>query len=181
MSRAIPVALLWVLLTALPGHRPATAHEGPPFPVVMDAPLGDYVVSVWTDPDIGIGTVFVVLETVEGVELSGEARVRVGVEPLAGWREEVTYDAPPQAVRRGARHFTEVTMERGEMYRLRVTVDGPLGSGEASAEVEATPDGTIGPIGLLLYPLPFLAVGFLWLKAALGRRGNRPAESSGTG
>lgn len=154
---------------------PVAAHEGPPFPVVVDEEMGPYLVSVWTDPDIGIGTVFVVLEPHErGAELP-PARVSVGVEPVSGRLEEVLYRAEPQEVRVGARHFTEVEMDRGEMFRLRVTVDGPDGAGgEASATVLATPDGTIGPIGLLLYPLPFVAVGFLWLKAVLARR-ERPA------
>lgn len=155
---------------------PLAAHEGPPFPVVVDEEMGPYLVSVWTDPDIGLGTVFVVLEPPErGAELP-PARVSVGVEPVSGRLDEVVYPAEPQAVRVGARHFTEVELDRGEMFRLRVTVDSPEGGGEASATVLATPDGTIGPIGLLLYPLPFVAVGFLWLKAVLARR-ERPSEA----
>jgi hypothetical protein len=56
------------------------------------------------------------------------------------------------------------------MWKVRVLLDGSGGGGELADEVEATPDGTIGPIALIIYPLPFLAVGFLWLKAALRRR-----------
>jgi hypothetical protein len=40
-----------------------------------------------------------------------------------------------------------------------------------TAQVEATPDGTLGPWASLIYLLPFLGIGLLWLKAALRRRG----------
>jgi hypothetical protein len=43
-----------------------------------------------------------------------------------------------------------------------------------AAEVEVTPDGTLGPLGALIYLVPFLGVGFLWLKAVLKRR-EKPA------
>jgi hypothetical protein len=56
------------------------------------------------------------------------------------------------------------------MWRVRVRLDGSEGGGTLAAEVEATPDGTIGPIGLVVYLVPFLAIGFLWLKAAVRRR-----------
>jgi hypothetical protein len=158
--------LLGVALCA----RPVRAHEGPPFPIVVDRPAGPYVVSVWTDPDIGTGVVYVVLEPPEGKSLPARTAVRVGVRPLSGRLAEAFYDAEAQPVRHGARYFTEVKLDRGEMWRIRALVDGSEGGGEVGAEVEATPDGTIGPIALVVYLLPFVAVGFLWLKAVLRRR-----------
>lgn len=164
---------LTAILLAAP---PAMAHEGPPFPVLMDERTGPYLVSVWTDPDIGTGEVFVVLEAAGGEPWSEPTLVQVGVRPVSGRLPEVVYTAEPQSVRRGARYYTEVEFDSGGMWHLRVAISGPAGGGEHTVEVEATPDGTIGPIGLLVYLLPFLAVGFLWLKAALRRRGrSRPA------
>ena len=65
------------------------------------------------------------------------------------------------------------------MWRIRALVDGPQGGGAVGNEVEATPDGTLGPGSLVLYLLPFLAVGFIWLKAVLRRRegSSKPATS----
>lgn len=160
-----------VLLSPLPAHRVA-AHEGPPFPMIVDQLVGDRSVSLWGDPDIGTATFFVVLEPVEDGELP-PTRIRIGVQPISGRLDEVFYDAEPQKVRYGARFVTEAELDRGEMWQIRVLVEGPEG-GELTTEVEATPDGTIGPIGLLVYLLPFLAVGFLWLKMALRRRQGRP-------
>jgi hypothetical protein len=156
-----------ILLTpALPSH----AHEGPPFPILVDQHIGSMLVSVWTDPDIGTGTFFIVLEPDAGSSLPEDIAIEVGVAPVSGRLEEVRYQAEPQRVRYGARYYTEVQFDRGEWWHVRIVLESSAGSGELTAEVEATPDGTIGPISLVLYLLPFLAVGFLWLKAVLRQR-----------
>lgn len=156
---------------------PARAHEGPPFPILVDRPAGPYVASVWSDPDIGTGTFFVVLEAPAGKSLPARTRVRIGVQPVSGRLAETVYDAGLQRGRQEGHYFTEAHFDRGEMWKVRVLLDGSEGSGELAAEVEATPAGTIGPIALLIYPLPFLAIGFLWWKAALRRRGRPEARS----
>jgi hypothetical protein len=170
MTRSI--RLITSLVLSLVPVAPAVAHEGPPFPIVVDRRAGPYMMSVWTDPDIGKGIVYVILEPPKGESSlpPGKATVRVGVQPVSKRLPEVFYDAESQPVRYGARYFTEVKLDRGEMWHIRARVDGAQGGGEAGAEVEATPDGTIGPISLVVYLLPFLAVGFLWLRAVLRRR-----------
>jgi hypothetical protein len=130
---------------------------------------------VWTDPDIGTGTFFVVLEEAGDREPPLPSSVRIGLQPVSGRRTEAVYEATAQPVRRGARYFTAAPLDRGGMWRVRVFLDGPRGGGTLTAEVEATPDGTIGPIGLAVYLVPFLAVGFLWLKAVLRRREPTPS------
>jgi hypothetical protein len=155
--------LLW-------GALPALAHQGPPFPILVDRRVGPYLASVWTDPDVGTGTFFVVLEPQEGRNLPARTRARLGLQPVSRRLEEVIYEAEPQKVSYGARYFTSARLDKEERWRVRVLLDGSAGGGELTAEVEATPDGTIGPIALVLYLMPFLAVGFLWLKAVLRRR-----------
>jgi hypothetical protein len=167
-----------ILTALLAAALPAAAHEGPPFPVLVDERLGPYLVSVWTDPDIGTGEVYVILEGADGKPLPEPTHVEVGVQPVSGRLPEALYTARPQPVRRGARHYTEVAFDSGGMWHLRVAVSGPAGGGEHTVQVEPTPDGTIGPIGLVVYLLPFLAVGFLWSKAALhGRKRPRPGRA----
>ena len=162
------VAAIAFLLLIAP--RLARGHEGPPFPIIVDHRIGHMLVSVWTDPDIGTGTFFVVIEPADGASLPDGITVDVGVAPVSGRLEEVLYRAEPQSVRYGARHYTEVQFDQGEMWRVRVLVSSEAASGVITTEVEATPDGTIGPLGLIVYLLPFLAVGFLWLKAARRKR-----------
>jgi hypothetical protein len=170
-SPALPLLLLCGTLCAAPSR----AHEGPPFPILVDRTVGPYVTSVWTDPDVGTGTFFVVVEPPEGKSLPERTQVRIGVQPVDGRLAEALYDAKVQSGREG-HYFTEVRFDRRELWRVRVLLDGSEGGGELTTAVEATPAGTIGPIGLLLYPLPFLAIGFLWLKAALRRRRIAPAQ-----
>jgi hypothetical protein len=167
--------LLWLGIVLLPGALPAGAHQGPPFPILEDRRAGPYAVSVWTDPDVGTGTFFVVLEPPEGRSLPAKTRVRIGLQPVSRRLAEVIYEAEPQKAGYGARYFTPVRLDKEERWRARVLLDGSEGGGELTAEVEATPDGTIGPIALALYLMPFLAVGFLWLKAVLRRRDPTPA------
>lgn len=167
MQRTGILAVLSLLAALMAGR--ITAHEGPPFPILVDQQVGPRRVSLWGDPDIGTATFFVVMEPVDGQALPAGTRVRIGVQPVSGRLAEVLYQAEPQPVRYGARYWTEAQMDRGEMWRVRVLVEGAEG-GELSAVVEATPDGTIGPIGLILYSLPFLAIGVLWLKSVLVRR-----------
>src|SRR5215510_7571836 len=38
--------------------RSVSAHEGPPYPIMVDKMIGPCLVSVWADPDVGIGTYF---------------------------------------------------------------------------------------------------------------------------
>lgn len=159
------LVLLWTLLPC-----PLRAHEGPPFPIVVDHEIGSMLVSIWTDPDIGTGTFFVVIEPGGDAELPGDIRVQVGVRPHSGRLDEALYEAAPQQVRYGARYYAEVEFDRGAWWHVRVIVESRAGSGVITSEVEATPDGALGPFSLVLFLLPFLAVGYLWLKAALAKR-----------
>jgi hypothetical protein len=161
---------LRVFALGLLAVTPARAHQGPPFPILADRRVGPYMASVWTDPDIGTGTFFVILEAPKNRRLPAGTRVRIGVQPLTVRRAEIVYEAAAQPVRSGARYFAAVPLDRGGMWRVRVLLDGSEGGGTLRADVEATPDGTIGPIGLVVYAVPFLAVGFLWLKAVLRKR-----------
>lgn len=163
MAKPIRRALLLALFLFPP---PARAHSGPPFPILVDQRVGPYVASVWTDPDIGTGTFFVTLEPGQSLP----AAVRIGVQPVTRRLPEVLYKAEPQAVKEGARYFTQVKFDQGGMWHTRVLIDGPAGGGELKADVEPTPDGIIGPFASLVYVLPFLGIGFLWIKAALRRR-----------
>jgi hypothetical protein len=158
---------IWTLLFALfLFDPPARAHSGPPFPILVDQRVGPYVASVWTDPDIGTGTFFVILEAPKGGSLPARTAVRIGVQPVTKRLPEVFYEAEPQAVKEGARYFAQVKFDQGGMWHTRVLIDG----GELKADVEPTPDGILGPFASLVYALPFLGIGFLWIKAVLRRR-----------
>lgn len=176
MRRGPALTAAVFLLTCMPPL--ALAHEGPPFPIVLDAPAGPYVAEVWTDPDIGTGTFFVILRAQDGRPFVEPSYVRVGVRPVSGRLPEALYDAESQEVRSGARYMAEVEFDRGEYWDVRVIVGGPAGGGELTSRVEATPDGSLGPVAVVFYTLPFLLVAFLWWRASVARRRmEEPRES----
>lgn len=149
----------------------AQAHEGPPFPIIVDEDVGPYLVSVWTDPDIGIGTFFVMFDPKsDGYSADDISSVEIGVEPVSGRLDEAVYSFEEQPARSGVRYWGEVEFDKGEFWTVRVKIEGDGFEKELYSEVEATPDGTIGPIGLLIYALPFVGIGVLWFRAIIVRR-----------
>ena len=50
-----------MVLIFLAFARNTTAHEGPPFPLFVDQKVDRYIVSVWTDPDVGTALFFVIV------------------------------------------------------------------------------------------------------------------------
>lgn len=167
LSSLIVKPLLLCLLVLVPATE---AHEGPPFPIIVDRSVGPYLVTVWTDPDIGIGTFFVVFEPKPGEEMQEISSVQVGVAPSSGRLEEKVYDAETQRARNGARYYVEVEFDKGEKWRIRTIIEGEDWGDELIAEVIATPDGSVGPFTVVIYALPFVGIGILWVRAILRRR-----------
>ncbi|BCM91593.1 hypothetical protein IAD21_03468 [Abditibacteriota bacterium] len=144
----------------------AQAHNGPPFPVVVDRASGPYKVSLWADPDIGQGTLFIVLEGLGTQPLTQEpTKVEVAVQPVSKRLPEKTYAAERQNNRDSPHYYVEVPFDKQELWNLRIVLhDGPKVE-TVSTRVEATPDD-LGPTGLLVYAFPFVAIGFVWIRAA---------------
>ena len=146
------------------------AHRGAPSPVVRDQRVGPYLASVWTDPEVGSGPMYVVLEAANGLTFTPPSTVRVGLAPMSGRLPEVVHDAHPMRVRRGARFMTDVVFDRAEPWNLRVVINGFAGGGQLIAQVDAVPNVAAGPFVLVLSLLPFLAVGGVWWRASVARR-----------
>lgn len=147
----------------------AGAHEGPPYPILVDKSLGPSVASVWADPDVGTGTFFVILEPPPGGTLPDDIKVEVGVRPVDGHAAEAFHAAGREGVRGRVQYKAEVPFDAQGPWRVRVLLQSPRGGGELAADVEVTPPG-LGRWDLLLYLLPFVAVGLLWLRAVAARR-----------
>lgn len=167
---------LGILLTAvvlmLVSHARAFAHEGPPYPILVDKSLGPASVSVWADPDVGTGTFFVILEPTPGGTLPEEIRIELAVRPADGHAAETVHAAEREGVRGRVQYKAEVPFDAEGSWRVRVMLQSPRGGGEIATDVEVTPPG-LGRWDLLLYLLPFVAVGVLWLRAVVGRRRRR--------
>jgi hypothetical protein len=164
-----------LLLAAAP---PAAAHEGPPYPIIVDRTAGPYVVSVWADPDVGIGSFYVMLDPPAGGTVPEETTVEVIVQPESGRLPEARHAATRQRTRQRVQYLAEVPFDSQERWRVRILLWSARGRGEVAASVEVTPPG-LGPFDLLLYLSPFVAVGLLWLRAVLFRRRPRSPGAHG--
>ena len=153
-----------------------SAHQGPPFNVIMDKKAGPCIVSIWADPDIGTGTFFIIVDAPKGGAIPDDLRVEVGVRPVSGRLAEALYPATRQALRGQVQYQAAVEIDAQELWQTRIILHSLQGDGEVTAQVEATPPG-YGRWDVLLYFFPFAAVGLLWLRAVLRRKALNKAKT----
>jgi hypothetical protein len=166
-------SLLVLVVLTLAGN--ASAHEGPPFPLFVDQKVERYVVSVWTDPDVGTALFFVILNGQS--ELPPDLRIQIGVQPVSGRLAEVFYPAERENVQGRVQFKSQVQFDAQEIWRVRVQLQSAQsGNAETVATVEATPPG-YGRWDLLVYLFPFLAVGLLWAVAMIRKVKQRTGDT----
>ena len=154
----------------------AQAHNGPPFPIITDQRLGPCIVSLWTHPDVGTGLFYVMVDPLPGGTVPKDLKVQIGVQPISGRLTEVVYPAWIEDLRGQVEYKTEVQFDQQEIWKVRLILSSSAGGGEALSKVEATPPG-FGRWDLLLYLLPFLGVGSLWVSAIAKRRRLRKVQA----
>lgn len=169
------VTLLVVAMLAC-GAR-TRAHNGPPFPIIVDQQVGPCIVSLWTHPDVGTGTFFVLVDAPAGATIPGDLKIDLGIQPVSKRLAEVIYPTRRENLRGQVEFKTEVNFDKQEFWIARLILQSSQGGGESSANVEATPAG-FGRWDLLLYLLPFLGVGFLWFKAVTTKRNYRKHQTA---
>jgi hypothetical protein len=178
--RSIVARVMWAVL-ALHG-LPATAHDGPPFPIILDRVAGPCRVSVWTDPDATDdgspgGQFWVMVEpAIRGGTVPPDVRARVSIRPVDRPGEARSGDAEPVG---GdvSRQFVALLMDHEGPFGVRVEVTHAAGSAVLDAEVEATYDLRPPRIMLVFYAIPFLLAGSLWAMLLVRRRRRLPLTS----
>jgi|ERR1700722_3499137 len=156
----ISVRLLVALL--LLSNTPASAHNGPPFPIIENKKIGPCIVALWTHPDVGTGAFYVFVDPAPGATVPDDLKIKIGVQPITGRLPETFYDAVRVQSHGQVQYNAQAEFDRQELWRVRLVIQSSQGAGEATAQVEVTPPG-FGRWDLLLYLLPFLAVAFLWV------------------
>jgi hypothetical protein len=146
-----------------------SAHEGPPYPILVDKMTGPCLISVWADPDVGVGTFYIILDPPQGGTLPEDVTVEIGVQPVSGRLAETRYKAVREALSGRTQFKAEVPFDAQERWLTRILLSSSRGGGEAAVEVDVTPPG-YGRWDLVLYFFPFLLIGFLWFNAFLRRR-----------
>jgi hypothetical protein len=160
-------ACLWVTLLLLPSA--ATAHNGPPFSIIESQKVGPCIISLWTHPDVGTGTFFVLVDPIQGSSIPRDLKVEIGIQPESGRLPEVVYTADRDNTRGQVEYKTLAQFDKDEFWRVRLVLESSMGRGETFSRVEATPIG-FGRWDLLFYLLPFIAVAFLWFRGMTRRR-----------
>lgn len=158
-----------ILLLLVLAARTSRAHEGPPFALLVDQKADPYVVSVWTDPDVGTALFFVIVNPQKPTGLPSDLQVSVGVQPVSGRLPEAFYPGERENLQGQVQYRVLVNFDAQEFWRVRVRLQSAQGNAETLSTVEATPPG-YGRWDLLLYLLPFLAMGTLWAVAIIRRR-----------
>ncbi len=163
------IALLLMLPTL------ASAHNGPPFPIIENQKVGPCVVALWTHPDVGTGAFYVFVEPAPGGTLPNDLKIQIGVQPLTGRLPETFYAAQRVKSREQVQYNAQAQFDRQELWRVHLLIQSGQGNGEATAQVEVTPPG-FGRWDLLFFLLPFLFIAFLWLRGISRVRRRRNAR-----
>jgi hypothetical protein len=153
---------------------PVSAHNGPPFPIIEGKRVGPCIVALWTHPDVGIGTFFVILDAPPGGKIPADLKLEIGVQPVSGRLTEVRYPMRRDELNGQLQYKTEVNFDADEIWRVHLLIHSAAGDGETETTVEATPPG-LGRWDLLWFVMPFLAAAFLWFRAATRKRVRPPA------
>jgi|SRR5271163_4951909 len=171
ISRATVAGIVTILLMTLSASV-TRAHNGPPFPIITDQRVGPCIVSLWIHPDIGTSPIFVLVDPAPGDTIPRDLKIAIGIQPVSGRLPEVVYPTSLADQRGQLEYKTDVQFDQQEFWNVRLILTSSAGGGEARAKVEATPVG-YGRWDLLLFALPFVAVGFLWFKVLAKRRRQR--------
>ena len=171
----------WTALLPLLVCGQLLAHDGPPFPILMDERAGEYTVSVWADPDIGEAEFFLVLESKLEDTLEHLPKVLMWTEPESGRLPRAEYEMTRNKSLRKLQFECRPYFDRGDFWKVGFVVETPQGGvHEMSTRVESTPPGW-GAWDLLIYSFPFALLGAAWSIGMIrrrlrgGRRGLTPA------
>lgn len=167
--------LATALLAALVLSAPLRAHDGPPYPILVDEEVSGLSVSVWADPDVGVGTFYFYVDPLQpGASCRG---LEIEVVPQDGHSERLSFAAVPAEQNEPFQLVGEVDFDRRGMWDVVFTITGSGDAEELAIPVDVTPPG-LGTFDMLWFLSPFLAVGFLWIKVMLAKRGMARTASS---
>ena len=169
--RDLVLAASAVLVTC----APLFAHNGPPFPVVTDRTLGNYVISLWADPDASDdgdkdGRFWVVVNpAAKGATLPADTIVQIAIWPVER-PQAIRTETAEADEREPARRLAAFAIDHEGKYAVKATITGSLGPADIESLVDAEYDARPRPFLIAVFALPFVLIGFVWLKLLIRRR-----------
>jgi hypothetical protein len=156
------------------------AHNGPPFPVVTDRTVGNYVISLWADPDASDdgakdGRFWVVVNpSAKGAMLPADTVVQIAIWPVER-REAIRTETAQADEREPARRAAAFLIDHEGKYGVKATITGTLGPADIESVVDAEYDARPRPFLIGIFALPFVLIGFVYLKLLIRRRAHKLA------
>ncbi len=150
---------------------PAWAHIGPPYPIMQNRKVGPFNVEVWSNPDVGTGSFYIIIDPPKGSSLTvpSDMKVQVSVQPASKRLPVATYDCWREKLLDHVEFKTVVPFDKQETWHVHISFASSTANGAADADVPVTPT-LLGRWDLLLFLLPFAGIGVLWFKAASVKR-----------
>jgi hypothetical protein len=167
--------LCLAVATAVWAQAVLQAHNGPPFPVITDRSVGNYVVSLWADPDASDdgdadGKFWVVVNPVaKGTSLPADTVVRISIWPAERPESIHTEMAAPDG-QELSRRTASFVIDREGKYGVKAAIAGTLGPADVETIVDAQYDARPRPLLIAVFALPFVLIGFVWVKLLVRRR-----------
>ena len=154
--------LRYVLFVILLARGTAAAHEGPPFAVDEHAAAGPYTLSIWADPDLGEGKLYVVV--------SPAAPAGVTATSLTAWYGPQDKSAPARSLAgrldpvggvQGDRFVFEIPFAAPGNWDFELKVRGARGEGSHAFVLAIPPEGPQKwEIGFFVIPFAALILVF---------------------
>lgn len=141
----------------------AAAHDGPPFDVAENVQAGPFMLSIWADPDVGNGELFVVVHP--GPETTETLLVKAIVTLADSDRPPLRADGKLSPVGGivGDRFHVAVPFDVDGLWHVRLEVSSGDRIGEFDFDLEVLPEGPQA-WEAWTYTMPFvllaLALGF---------------------
>lgn len=160
-----------ILLTAFLLSSFSFAHEGPPFPILVDHAFGNSKISVWADPDTGSGTF---LFYPEGTEHSQESLIYEVKATPKDQTEPILKSAALNAQTENGKTSYTATLPFPTEGWWDVTIhvknkqNGDILT-SAMIPVEVTPPGP-SKTEFAVYLVPFVLIGAIWIRVILYKR-----------
>lgn len=147
------------------------AHEGPAYPILVDRLVGSLKVSVWADPDTGSGTFDIYVEGNPALSHTGALSVTVSAKAADHQGPQLTGEAELIKSEPGRLSYrTVLAFDRDVMWNVEFLFKQNNRTEQSiSLPVEVTPPGP-NRWEFALFFLPFLIVGFIWVRVLLARR-----------
>ncbi len=101
---------------------PARAHMGAPYVVLLDEPFGAYRITVWSDPDVGEGTFYLVAMREE--KTAEPPPARLWVRPLDEMAEQGPFETKAEEWGRRPSQAARVPFDREGDWEVRLEAEG---------------------------------------------------------